>query len=305
MWPASLDTNKKGSALEEFSVQAFSAKIGDAVFTGKIASPNYACNGTLPVVVAVHGSGYTCDYFDIAGYSLLARAAARGFQVLALNRPGYGGSTPLADSDDLIQRNAEVINEVLDQLLIKLGLGGRPVFLIGHSVGGAVVLTIASLEPSLSIAGIAISGVGLETPPESLQSLSQIPKQYYVELPTEVKDAAMFGPEDSLASDMPAASHVADSPAPLSELLDINSGWQERFPGIAARIKVPVHFRQAENDALWRAAHDGVNEFAHYLNAAPLIDGAIIPEVGHCIDFHLAGQAFQEGQLNFIASLNN
>ena len=48
-----------------------------------------------PLVIALHGGTYTSEYFDIPGYSLLDRAEAAGVPVIALDRPNYGGSSPL------------------------------------------------------------------------------------------------------------------------------------------------------------------------------------------------------------------
>jgi len=44
-----------------------------------------------PLVVALHGGGYDCGYFDVPGHSLLDIGAAAGFEVVALDRPGTAG----------------------------------------------------------------------------------------------------------------------------------------------------------------------------------------------------------------------
>lgn len=58
-------------------------------FTGRRLG--HADDADLPLVVAVHGGGYTSAYFDVPGYSLLDRAAGLGVPVIAVDRPGYGG----------------------------------------------------------------------------------------------------------------------------------------------------------------------------------------------------------------------
>ncbi|RJL14822.1 alpha/beta hydrolase [Paracoccus siganidrum] len=284
--------------------QRFTLEAAGQDFSGKLAQPDGGQAG-LPVLLAIHGGTYDCDYFDIPGHSLLDRAVAWGFHVVAIDRPGYGNSTPLPDAPDLIQKNAEALNAALPDLLAALGLAGRPVCLIGHSIGGAVALTLAALCEGWPLAGVAVSGVGAETPSESAEAYAQMPRQYFVELPGPVKDQVMFGPEGSYPPDMPAASHAAHRPVPLSELTDITGGWQDRLAGIAARIRVPVHYRQGEHERLWLVSAARVEDFARLFTASPQVDAELVPGAGHCIDYHLAGPAFQDEQLDFAALLES
>ena len=53
------------------------------------------------MIVAIHGGARTAAYFDCPGHprlSLLRTGAARGFTVIALDRPGYGSSAPYPDA---------------------------------------------------------------------------------------------------------------------------------------------------------------------------------------------------------------
>lgn len=280
----------------------FTLKAAGRDFSGKLAQPDGGQAG-LPVLLAIHGGTYDCDYFDIPGHSLLDRAVARGFHVVAVDRPGYGASTPLPDTPDLIQKNAEVLNAALPDLLAALGLAGRPVCLIGHSIGGATALTLAALCQGWTLSGVAVSGVGMETPPESAEAYARMPRQYHVELPLAVKDQVMFGPAGSYPPDMPAASHTAHRRVPLSELTDITAGWQDRLAGIAARIRAPVHYRQGEHEKLWLVSQERIEDFARLFTASLHVDAALVPGAGHCIDYHFAGPGFQDSQLDFAAAL--
>lgn len=277
----------------------FTQTINVQTWTGKLARGG---NGDLPVLLAIHGGTYNCDYFDVPNYSLMDRAVAQGFDVLAVDRPGYRGSTPLADTPTMIEANAAILNTDLPPLLAQLGLQDRPVFLIGHSIGGAIALTLAAHHSGWQLAGVAVSGVGDLTPPESAENYAHLPQQYFVELPTPMKDTLMFGPSDSHAADMPAASHMANTQVPRSELLDITSGWLDRVAGIAAQIAVPVHYRQGEHEKLWVNGQDRVDAFAQLFTASPWVDAALVSNAGHCIDFHNAGANFQSAQLNFAAA---
>ncbi len=279
--------------------ETFRQKIGGQALSGKLARGGDAA---LPVIVAIHGGTYTCDYFDVPGHSLLDRATARGFDIVALDRPGYGQSTALPEVPGIIQTNAEALNALLPELLDRLGLGGRPVFLIGHSIGGAIALTLAAIARGWRLTGVAMSGVGAETPPESAEAYAQFPKVYFVELPAPMKDVVMFGPAGSYAPDMPQASHVANTTVPLAELLDITGGWLDRAAGIAGAITVPVHYRQGEHEKLWLNSPERVADFGRLFTASPRVDAQMVADAGHCIDFHHAGAAFQTAQLDFAAA---
>src|SRR5579862_8517879 len=64
-----------------------------------------------PLVVALPGGTYTSVYFDVPGQSLLETAEALGIPVIAVDRPGYLGSTKaeVRAGDSIILRNAEVL----------------------------------------------------------------------------------------------------------------------------------------------------------------------------------------------------
>ena len=118
-------------------------------------------------------------------------------------------------------------------------------------------------------------------------------------MPPEVKDQVMYGPDGSFDARMPAAGHLADAPVPRTELLDIVSTWHDEVRHVAGRIRVPVHYRQAEFDRLWILSREEVQGFAAALSAAPSVDAAIMPAVGNCIDFHRTSAAFHVQQLGF------
>jgi len=281
-------------------VQLFeiSTKTG-TMLAGRRARSTKPEAASRPVVIAIHGGTYTSAYFDVPNYSLLDQALAKGFDIIAVDRPGYGHSTPLDDAPDLIHKNAEYLNFCVPELLSDLGRPDAPVFLIGHSIGGAITVTMAALQPSWTLTGIAISGVGLKTPPDHAENYAHLPQQYFVELPTPMKDQVMFGPEGTFAADMPIASHIANTTVPRSELTDITGGWQQRLPLLAPKVRVPVHYRQGEREKLWLLDQSMIDGFAALFTAAGRVDAAITVEAGHCIDYHLCGANFQCERLDF------
>lgn len=253
----------------------------------------------VPLVIAVHGGTYTSTYFDIPGYSLLDRAEAIGIPIVAIDRPAYAGSTAIDDGESIILSNAEVLDQVIGELWQQFGDGTAGVFLIGHSIGGAVVTALAARHPSWPLLGIAISGCLLEVPAEARDGFNQLPPIVMVDLPSPMKDGVMFGPQSTYDDVMPEASHPADAEIPRSELIDINNGWIGRVREVASQVTVPVLARQGEFDRLWITDRQQVADFGAAFTAAPVVDARMIESTGHCIDFHRAGAGLQLEQLGF------
>ena len=109
----------------------------------------------------------------------------------------------------------------------------------------------------------------------------------------------MFGPSWTFSSDMPARSHLADAPVPRAELIDITGTWSTRVRALAARVTVPVHYRQAAFDPLWIVDAEQVSGFGAAFSASPSVDARVFESAGHCIDFHRLGLAFHLEQLAF------
>ncbi|MDF1555071.1 MAG: alpha/beta fold hydrolase, partial [Deferrisomatales bacterium] len=230
--------------------------------TGK-QNPAAASGATTsgPLIVALHGGTYTSDYFDIAGHSLLELAESKGIPVIALDRPAYGGSTPLGPSDSIIAGNAVVLDAVIADIWNEWSGKASGIVLIGHSIGGAIVTDIAGNQPSWPLKGIAVSGCLLQIPAESADTWDNLPDIPMIDLPTAMKDQVMFGPEGTFGANMPAASYPSNAPCPRSELIDITSTWIARVREVAARVTVPVHSRQAEFDRLWITDAQQVADF--------------------------------------------
>ncbi len=251
-----------------------------------------------PLVVAVPGGGYGWRYFDVAGCSLLRRASALGIPALALDRPGYGASTPMGPAPTLMG-NAERLNEVVETLWERERGDTAGVVLIGHSIGGAIAVAMAALQPRWPLLGLIISGIGLTPPPAVTNAWMSLPDLAMIELPAAAKQAAMFGPAWTYDADAAARSMVADAPVPRSELMDIVNWWPKHAFELAGRVKTPVHYRQGEYDSLWVANAAEVQRLAEAFTTAVEVDARLFRGAGHCIDFHRLGAALQLEQLAF------
>lgn len=268
-------------------------------FSGRKRLPDAPVRADTPLVIAVPGGTYASIYFDVPGYSLLDRATSVGVPIFAIDRPGYRGSTPVSPGESIILANAEVLDQLVAELWDQHGDGASGVVLIGHSIGGAVVTAMAARQPSWPLLGIAVSGCLLQVPGESRAAWDALPEAEMVELPSPMKDFVMFGPEWTYREGMPTASHIADSPVPKAELLDITGGWIQRVRSLAGQVTVPVHARQGEFDRLWITDEQQVTGFGEAFTAAPTVDAKLVRSSGHCIDFHRGAAAFQLEQLAF------
>jgi pimeloyl-ACP methyl ester carboxylesterase len=227
------------------------------------------------------------------------RATALGFPIIAPDRPGYGGSTPFPPALATIASNAERLDDAIGRICETIEGRHSGVVLIGHSIGGAIALSIAARRPRWPLIGVAVSGVGLTPPPGSAAAWAGLPDAPMIEPPPALKDAVMFGPSWTLSADMPERSRLADAPAPRAEVFDMATDWPGRARVVAAQVAVPVHYRQGEFDRLWVANEDEVDAFGRAFTAAPSVDARLYPSAGHCIDFHRLGPALQLEQLAF------
>ena len=264
-------------------------------FTGRSSSTEAVEDA--PLVIAIHGGTYTSTYFDVAGHSLLERADRNGIPAIAIDRYGYGG-TPFRDDMSILGQAAALREALVDVWEENRG-DAAGVVLIGHSIGAAITLGVASDPGRLPLLGVAVSGIGVRTPGTHAAMWNSLPDLPTVEMPGPIKDQLMFGPEGSFAASMPAASHVANAPVPKAELIDVVGGWQQQAADVCAKIHVPVHYRQGEHDRLWIVDQGEIDAFAARFAAAPHVDAAMVRNTGHCMDFHATGAALHLQQLGF------
>jgi pimeloyl-ACP methyl ester carboxylesterase len=252
-----------------------------------------------PLIVAIHGGTYSGKYFDIKGHSLLDRAAAIGISAAAVDRPHYGSSVGVASRNGSIESSALAVNEAISELWSERAGCSKGVFIVGHSIGGAISILLAAMDRNWPLLGIAISGIGLRSPDSVVEQWRGLPPLESIEVPAEAKDFLMYGPEGSYLQSVRALAHEADSQTPRQELIDIVFEWPRLLREAAPRVEVPIHYRQPEFDNLWIVDQTEVAAFKAQFTRSSLVDGKLMRGVGHNIDFHRLGAAFQLEQLSF------
>lgn len=98
-----------------------------------------------PPLVMIHGLSGVLQHFTYA----MADDLAGDFRVIMMDRPGCGYSTRDADGLAAMPEQAAMLNEFLDTI------GVRNPVLVGHSLGGAMSLTMALQRPD-NIAALAL-----------------------------------------------------------------------------------------------------------------------------------------------------
>lgn len=108
----------------------------------------YAEAGSGPALVLIHGALVQLEDMWLGPMAALAR----NFRVLAIDRPGHGGSDRARLTDASPWRQAAILHDAL------AALGVERSILVGHSFGGAVALAYAMSRPE------AVGGVGALAP---------------------------------------------------------------------------------------------------------------------------------------------
>jgi pimeloyl-ACP methyl ester carboxylesterase len=107
---------------------------------------HYRTMGEGPPIVLVHGLGGESRNFD---YLPLAELAQR-WRLVLVDRPGSGHSPRRDERQAGIAAQARIVLAFLRAMQFE-----RPPLLVGHSLGGAIALSVALQEPQ-AVAGIAL-----------------------------------------------------------------------------------------------------------------------------------------------------
>ena len=140
-----------------------------------------------PPLVLLHG------WMDVAAsFQFMVDALADDRYVVAADWRGFGRSESSGSDSYWFADYLGDLDALLDHP--ELGLAGRPIDLLGHSMGGNVVMLYAGVRPERIRRLVSLEGFGMPaTVPE------QAPKRYRQWL-DELKQPAQLRPYDSLAA---------------------------------------------------------------------------------------------------------
>lgn len=253
----------------------------------------YAEASTPPraVVVAIHGGGMSAGYFDSRarpGLSLLELGVQLGYSVLAVDRPGYGASTPRLPEGQTVDRQAATLHAALDDFAAGHETGAG-FFLVAHSNGGKLALAAAAVSSTSRLIGLDISGLG--------STLAVEPHQ----LPGPGGQGDWrrhWGPLRLYPPDAFRLGRALVSPVPGLEARE-GPLWPRLYPGIAALVTVPVRFTFAEQERWWRFDEEAVEALKAPLSGTKVtVDHQ--PYAGHNISLGWAARTYHLTALGFL-----
>ena len=250
---------------------------------------HYTDDGSGPAIVMIHGLGGQLRNFALA----MVDDLARDYRVIRVDRPGSGYSPRNGSTSARLRVQAETIAELIR--ILKLD---RPL-IVGHSLGGALALSIALNHPDV------VGGLALVAPLTQVQDIADVPEVFKglvirspamrkalawtVATPVGMMKAeeslrAVFAPEPVPADfGTEGGGLLAMRPnnfyASSSDLCDLEGeleGMVERYP----TLSIPVSILYAGADNL-------LNSSLHGERTAGEIPGARIElvEGGHMLPF--------------------
>ena len=268
---------------------------GGAAVHALLAEADHPEDG--PLLVAVHGGGYTGEYFALGEHSLTRCASFAGLPVLAIDRPNYGVSEAMSlPFGEAIAHSARVVEDFVNDALKELDRP-RPVMLIGHSIGAMIVLQIAATKPAWDLVGISVDGVGIDPRPGHSFPTSSLSGER-VPLPTEVRRAVHYGPASTYSASVFLEAMAFEHDVPVEEVAEALQ-FHERVAALAPEVVVPVMYGLAEHDGLMTATEETVARFAALFTSAPRVDAQLIRGAGHNIDLHYVAKAHNLRRIAF------
>ncbi len=130
-------------------------------------------NDTLPTIVFVHGSPGSWDAFE--DY-LKDKDLLRKYRMISIDRPGFGYSN-FGKALNL-QDESTVISALFPYIKNK-----KPVYLVGHSLGGPMIVQLAADNPNSVDALVILAGaidVSLEKSEHWRRTLKSFPLRYMI-----------------------------------------------------------------------------------------------------------------------------
>ncbi|TIV67449.1 MAG: alpha/beta fold hydrolase [Mesorhizobium sp.] len=115
---------------------------------------HYVEEGEGRSIVFLHGLGAQLHHFR---HRLFGRFGT-GYRLIALDRPGSGYSVRARSATGRLPEQADIVRRFIEELRLE-----RPL-IVGHSLGGAVALALATEHPT------AISGIALLSPLTHLEA---------------------------------------------------------------------------------------------------------------------------------------
>jgi pimeloyl-ACP methyl ester carboxylesterase len=249
------------------------------------------------VIVAIHGGATSAVYFDCPGnprLSLLRMAAAQGYTVIALDRPGYGASALYADEMSDPDRRVALSHGAVDKILGD-GARGVGVFLFAHSAGCELALRMAVGDRGAEVLGLELAGTGLRYHPAAAEIIKEAT---ITSRPVGLRDL-LWQPTDLYPPEVLTGALSAPGVAYEGR---VTATWaRQDFATLAARVNTPVQFSVADHESVWESTPDAVGAITGLFTAAPRVVVNEMPDSGHNLSVGLTAGEYHQRVLSFIS----
>ncbi|CRG91353.1 hypothetical protein PISL3812_08401 [Talaromyces islandicus] len=259
-----------------------------------------------PLIVALHGSTYDCHYFDASStHTASIGSSAFGIPFISIDRPCYGGTTPLMltlkESNFPKETGVRLHQFILPSLWSTYGAPNECncVVLLCHSLGSMGGIFAAALHGrdknlSYPLGGVIFSGLGDQLLPEMKENPVREPNisSDHVLFPLDVKDSLMFRP-GTVNPDILQQSARLNVPTPLAEIESMRDVWLPNWKSEwASDVKVPVMFGLSENDCFFEGTQSHVQRCAAAFLYSSRVDSSLITKAPHCIELSYWSQGW-------------
>lgn len=129
---------------------------------------------SLPTIIFIHGSPGSWDAFE--DY-LLDTDLLKHYRLISVDRPGFGYSD-YGDALGFTQQGI-LLSDVLDTVK-----NGKPMALVGHSLGGPMVIKLAAENPGLPIKNVVVLAGSVDPAEEGAEKwrgiIDKFPLRYFI-----------------------------------------------------------------------------------------------------------------------------
>ncbi len=261
---------------------------------GFVVGPD-GCEPTTAILL-LHGLSYTGESWDVAGYSWTRMLAARGYDVYAIDRLGYGDSV----LDDGYAVSTHGHADMAAQVVTQLTESYDDVVLAGHSAGAETAISAVGINGAPVSALVAM---GYHTYPDPLfiandyaqNELDALQDDYVYFLSTPERRAEMFYTAENADPEVIAADTAAAVLTPSGEIITIT--YQPARIG-SALVGVPTMLQLGEDDQLFPVEYAPFWEAQFLL--APSVTTDVVPGSAHTYMLHHEGPAAAERMADWI-----
>ncbi|KAJ5305710.1 hypothetical protein N7508_004725 [Penicillium antarcticum] len=256
------------------------------IATGRLSIPQ---STQKPLLVCLHGGTHDAEYFDAPPSTPSPGSLIHGgFQLFALNRPGYGTGMPLdpQTNETYPQQQGKYLNDTILPALWKeyeALSGASALVLLAHSIG-AMMVTITAKSYAGSegypLSSLIASRIVAKINITYTQGLANFiePNASHGNFDPVMKDQLMLQIPGMLLADPEVRKQSArlNKPVPVDEIIGINTTWLQSWNRYSHQVKVPLKYGISEFDELWSSKTDALGKYRDAFPLSPRVECEIV-----------------------------